>query len=338
MDEQILSYFAGKRLLVTGASGFLATNLIGLLRNVDCTIVRLSKSGSFFPVSGKANTVDVTADVSEKMTFEDILEDVDIIYHFAAQTSVYSAEKDSHADFQANVLPMLNLLASCRDKGWRPTVIFSGTETQVGMPENLPINEACADKPVTIYDIHKLFAESYLKHYCRQGIVQGTTLRLANVYGPGPKASSTDRGVINMMVGKALTCEELTIYGKGDFLRDFIFIEDVVYAFLKAAVYIEQLNGQHFVIGSGQGHTIAEAINLVADRVAVKTSRRVTVRHIQPPPGLSVIESRNFVADTGRFTQATGWRASYSLEEGLDKTIEAFLERIDVKRQSCERA
>jgi len=56
----------------------------------------------------------------------------------------------------------------------------------------------------------------------------------------------------------------------------------------------------------------------------LKTGQRVLVRHIQPPSGLSVIESRNFVADTERFAQATGWQAHYSLKEGLDKTLEAL--------------
>lgn len=331
MANRILSYFADKRILVTGASGYLATNLINSLKDVDCTIVRLSRGDSLVPAHGKANIVDVTGDIGTKKTFEQLLEDVEIIFHLAAQTSVYVAEDDPRVDLEANVLPTLNLLEVCRERLWRPIVIFSGTATEVGMPEELPVNESCTDKPVTIYDIHKLFAESYLKHYCRRGIVRGTILRLANVYGPGPKSNSSDRSVINMMVRRALSGEELTIYDKGDFLRDYVYIEDVISAFLKAAVYIEQLNGQHFVIGSGCGHTIAEVINLIADRSALKTGQRVLVRHIQPPSGLSVIESRNFVADTERFVRATGWQARYSLEEGLDKTLEALLEHIDTE-------
>ena len=85
------------------------------------------------------------------------------------------------------------------------------------------------------------------------------------------------------------------------------------------------MNGQHFVIGSGQGHTIAEAINLVAERVEKKTGQRAPVIHVDPPASLSPIEARNFVADTSRFTRATGWEARVSLVEGIDRTIDFFL-------------
>ena len=93
---------------------------------------------------------------------------------------------------------------------------------------------------------------------------------------------------------KALTGEPLTIYGKGDYIRDYIYVDDVIAAFLRAPVYIEQLNGKHFVLGSGQGHTIAEAVNLIAERVGAKTKQRVEVKHIEPPTAQSPIEARNF--------------------------------------------
>jgi nucleoside-diphosphate-sugar epimerase len=329
LTNQFLPYFSNKSILITGAGGYIAANLINSLKNINCTIIRLSRGDSLLPIHGKATVVNVTGNINEKKTFEQSLENVEIVFHLAAQTSVYAAERDPLADLEANVLPMLNLLEVCREQNRQPVIIFSGTATEVGMPEELPVNENCIDKPVTIYDIHKLLAESYLKHYCQLGIVQGTILRLANVYGPGPKSSSPDRSMINTMIRNALMGEELTIYGKGAFLRDYVYIEDVISALLKAVVYIKQLNGQHFLIGSGCGHTIADAINLIAERSALKTGQRALVRHIQPPPGLSVIESRNFVADTGNFARLTGWQAHYSLEQGLDKTLDSFLEHTD---------
>ncbi len=72
-------------------------------------------------------------------TFGQILEGVDIVYHLAAQTSVYVADKDPLTDLKINVLPMLNLLETCRDRKWRPIVIFSGTATEVGIPQGLPV-------------------------------------------------------------------------------------------------------------------------------------------------------------------------------------------------------
>src|SRR6185369_8459534 len=198
------------------------------------------------------------------------LSNIDIVFHCAAQTSIYIAEQDLLADLNINVVPMVHLLETCREKGIRPTILFSGTVTETGLPSILPVNEEHVDHPITVYDLHKWIAENYLLHYARSSLVRGAVLRLANVYGPGPKSSSADRGVLNMMIRKALKGEPLTIYGEGNFLRDYIYIEDVASAFLEAAANIDELNGHYFIIGSGTGSTIADAIHLVADLVKRK--------------------------------------------------------------------
>ena len=168
-------------------------------------------------------------------------------------------------------------------------------------------------------------AEQYLKYYVRQGIVCGAVLRLANVYGPGPESCRADRGILNQMTRRALAGEPLTVYGRGSQLRDYVYIEDVIRAFLEATRMIDRLNSKHFVIGSGQGYTIAQAMNLVSERAALKTGSRVSVIHIDPPSPQSPIESRNFVADSSQYSQATGWQPRYSLAEGIDRTIEVQL-------------
>lgn len=320
----MISHFRGKRILITGASGFIASNLIHLLKNMNCTIIRLSRKSKLSTVSGMANIVDMTGDIRDSNIFERALEDVDIVYHLAAQTSLYLAEKNPLDDLELNVVPMLNLLETCRDRGWQPTIIFSGTVTEVGIPKSLPVNETHRDCPVSIYDMHKLMAENYLIHYARQGIVQGATLRLANVYGPGPESSSTDRSVLNMMIRKALANEPLNIYGTGEYLRDYIYVEDVVQAFVEAAIHIDRVNGKYFVIGSGEGKTINQAVKFVADRVALKTGKRVPVRHVDPPSLLHPVEFRNFVADPQLFIDASGLKINYPLIEGIDRTISSF--------------
>ncbi|MCK4752906.1 MAG: NAD-dependent epimerase/dehydratase family protein [Planctomycetes bacterium] len=329
MVRENLSYYSGKRILITGANGYVATNLIKLLKDIECTIVRLDLAKEFPEISGPADVIDISGDVCDSGMLEQALEGADIVYHLAAQTSVYVAEEKPLKDLEINVLAMLNLLEVCRSNDWHPIIVFSGTVTEAGICEKMPVDETVKDNPITVYDIHKLMAENYLKYYCQQGIVQGVSLRLANVYGPGPKSSSSDRGVLNMMIRKALSGQELTVYGEGDFIRDYVYVDDVISAFLAAPGNIEQVNGKHFVIGSSDGHTIAEAIGLVADRAASKTGSRAEVKHIEPPSALSPIEGRNFVADTKRFFSATGWKARYSLVDGIDKTLEAFLKQVN---------
>lgn len=325
LNNKVLEGYSGKRILLTGGAGYLATNLIELLKNIDCCIIRVDRPGATFTeIDGAVQTKDVIGDVRERAIWESALKDIDIVFHFAAQTSARVANKDPIADLENNVMPMLYLMETCRNKAWQPIVMFSGTVTEAGIPTRLPVDETHTDNPITVYDLHKLMAENYLKYYVSQGIVKGTVLRLANVYGPGPKSSSADRGVLNLMIRKALVGETLTVYGKGDYLRDYVYVEDVARAFLESAIKIEQVNGQHFVIGSGQSHSIAEAINLVSDRTALRTGKRVGVTHINSPSPQSPIEARNFVADSSRFTQNTGWKSFYSLCEGIDRTLEAF--------------
>ncbi|MBI2822486.1 MAG: NAD-dependent epimerase/dehydratase family protein [Acidobacteria bacterium] len=318
--------YAGKRILITGGAGYLATSLVRLLQPAGCRIVRLGRPGaSFPPVEGTSEIEDRTGDIRQRAVWESVLEGIDAVFHFAAQTSVYKANEDPRADLQVNVTPMLHLLEACRRRERKTAILFAGTVTEVGIPARLPVDESHPDHPVTIYDVHKLAAETYLKCYARLGFVRGAVLRLSNVYGPGPASSSADRGVLNQMVCRALRGEPLTVYGKGQHLRDYLYVEDAARAFLDAARNMDRVDGQYFVIGSGQGHTLVQAVHRVAERVHQKTGRVVPVVHVEPPAGLSPIEARDFVADTSRFAEATGWKARVPLDEGLDRTVDAFL-------------
>lgn len=321
-----MNFFKNKKIVVTGGAGYLASNIILLLKDVDCHVVRLGRNGAnFAPISGVVKIQDVYADVRDGTIWGKVLADVDIIFHLASQTSVYAAQEDPNADLNINVRPMLAMLETCRKNKWHPTIVFAGTATEVGLPKGLPVNEDPKNDPITIYDIHKLMAESYLLHYAREGVVSGTTLRLANVYGPGPRSSSADRGILNMMIGRALKGKDLTIYGDGNFIRDYVYVQDVASAFLKAAKHIDQTNGKYFIIGSGVGHSIAEAIDLVAKRVERKTDWHANVVNVATPENLSPIESRNFVANTNSFMEAAGWKAEVLLMDGIDRTIDYYM-------------
>lgn len=324
--QPMIPGFENKRILITGGRGYLATNLCNGLKDTSCDLRRLSRStDSRLPMNGVVRVEDLSGDIRDRTLWERVLANVEVIYHFAAQTSVSVANENPSADSEINTWPILYLLETCRQNHWHPIVLFSGTVTETGIPSRLPVDETHPDNPLTIYDLNKLMAENYLKYYARQGTVRGATLRLSNVYGPGPASRRADRGVLNRMIRQALSGETLTIYGDGCQVRDYIYVEDVVAAFLLAGARIDALNGEHWIIGSGEGHTIAEAVNLVAERVALTTGRRVAVEHVDPPSPQSPIETRNFVADSSRFARATGWQARVSLMEGIDRTIEAFL-------------
>jgi dTDP-4-keto-6-deoxyhexose 4-ketoreductase len=103
-----------------------------------------------------------------------------------------------------------------------------------------------------------------------------------------------------------------------------VYVGDVARAFVLAAQHPDAVNGRHFLVGSGRGTTLAEAVALVSRLVFERTGRRAAVEQVPPPSGLSPIETRHFVADPRALFEATGFRADTSLEEGLQRTVAHF--------------
>ena len=324
VEEQpsLSEFYSKKRILITGASGYIAWNLLRQLVEFDCIIVCFSRNvGKIEIQEGIANLEFIEGSYQDESVYKKVVKDAHVIFHLASQTSIYQAEKNPLADYEANVSPMQLLLEACRKSGTFPVVIFAGTSTQCGMPDELPVDENVIDDPITTYDFHKLQAERWLKFYSRQGWVKGVSLRLTNVYGPGPKSSSADRGVLNIMIKKALQGDELTIYGTGEYIRDYIFIDDVVKALLCAPIHIDETKGKHFVLGSGFGKSIHDAIELVAKLASKHIGNQVQIKSVKPPSGLLPIEYRNFIADVSSLASLTGISCKYSLEKGITKTI-----------------
>mgnify|MGYP000843924657 FL=1 len=326
-NTKIKGFYSGKKVLFTGGAGYIAYNVTEILKSVDCKIVRFD-IGSKFPVikDAKAEITDISGDIKDAGTLEKLLKDVDVVFHFAAQTSVYVANDDPAADAKVNILPLINMLEIARKNGNSPAFIFSGTVTVSGVDAPLPVNDSSADDPVSIYDLHKIVAEQYIEYYSKMGHIKGAILRLANIYGPGPKSSSSDRGILKRMVIKALSGQDLTVYGAGDFLRDYIHVKDVAMAFLLAGANADALRGKHFVISSGKGTKLVDAFYMVADQASKRTGKKVKVVSVPPPQGLSPIENRNFIGDPSGFKKLTGWKNDRTLEDGIIETIDFFRE------------
>ena len=216
------------------------------------------------------------------------------------------------------------LLDACKMTDCKPIIVFSGTSTQCGIPKMLPVDENVIDNPITVYDFHKLQAENWIKFYTNQGWVQGTSMRLTNVYGPGPISSSPDRGILNLMIKKALNGERLVIYGEGDYIRDYIFINDVVETFLLIPIYINSMIGRHFILGSGLGVTISDAIKLVGKIVSKETNLKIEIDRVEMPSIMGKIESRNFTADLSSLRKLGLCKKMCDLDHGIQKTVQFY--------------
>ncbi len=317
------SFFNGKRVLITGASGYLAGNLLANLLPLGAKIKCLSRKPRLLSASGELEWLQ--GDVSEPGIWQKILPGIDIVFHLAAQTSAYWADQNPAEDYKINVMPVLSLIHAAKEMSLQKlTVLFSGTATECGIPQSLPVNESQPDHPVTDYDRHKLLAEKALLKAACEGVFFATTLRFSNLYGPGVVSSANDRGILNQMVYRALHNQPLTLINEGAvFMRDYLFVEDAVFALLCAASNIQDVSGGFFVIGSGEGHTLRDAFEKIIFYAAQNLGQNIPIESVERE--LSAIEKRNFVADSSSFIKKTGWRPRYSLDQGIDLMIKKQL-------------
>jgi len=254
------------------------------------------------------------------------LDEADFVFHFAGQTSLRAAEENPDLNTRLNLSPVIRFIETCEARHLSPGIIFAGTATQVGLTETLPVSEDSKDNPLTAYDKNKLEAEKKLVTYVKNGKGSAVTLRLSNVYGPGGVSSSPDRGIVNQMIQKALHREELKIFGGGNFLRDYVYIEDVIRAFLYTGTCLEETRGNYYFIGSGVGTKVKEMVHLVSEKVKQITGINTKMVEEPFPREPSPIEVRNFIADPSLFCELTRWRPEVSLAEGIEKTVNYFME------------
>jgi UDP-glucose 4-epimerase len=316
--------FNSKKILVIGSNGYIASNLVSKLINYNCelTLLDLQSNSSFNFNSCNAKVSEVIGDIKNSNIWKKVLNEIDIIFYLAAKTNIYESIANPNEFYEINVKPIITMLEFCKNQKLKPSIVFSGTVTVYGLTNELPVNESCSENPLTIYDLHKLIVEKYLKYYSNNYGIKSVSLRLANVYGPGPSSKSSGRGVLNMMINKAINKEDLTIYGEGNFVRDYIYVDDVINAFLLSAVHIEKLKSRFFIISTGNANTVNEAFQMIANNTF--RDFKLKVKNIDSPKGISILESRNFVGNSSSFSNLTGWIPKTNLFDGINKTISFF--------------
>ncbi len=266
-------------ILVTGASGLIGSALVQRLQEKSNAIYCQSRDHHEDGLGVKWLKHDLVNDSWEDLS----LPDIDIIYHLAGQTSTYSAKQNPIADLSANVLGLLNLLEHFRKQERPAFVVLAGTVTEVGLTDQLPINESFPDFPITFYDISKLTAEMYLKQYVKERFVNGCCLRLPNVFGRMQSGQMLDRGIIDKVYRRAIAGQKINLYGDGSFVRDYLFLDDVVSALVFASENAEQTNGRMFCLGSGQGISLKDAFLKVIAAAALVTGKKVELVQVPPP-------------------------------------------------------
>jgi len=220
-----------------------------------------------------------------------------------------------------NVLNFIKTLDYLRGQKIKPFIVYAGTITQVGIVDGLLINEDLKDEPRTFYDLGKLTAEKYLLQYIEEGWLEGCSIRLPNVFGAVSIQQSKNRGIIDKLLRDALVGKNLEIYGEGNWVRDYLYIDDVTAALEITLLKKNELNGKYFCIGTGEATSLLNAFQKIVNIVGESTGNYVDIIKINIPKNSSKIDFRNSVVDSRKFINATNWSAKYTLEKGLRKCL-----------------
>ena len=321
-----LSRIDGKNVLITGGVGFLGANLAKRLLELGANVeifTRVEKNRE--NLNGFENKLKIIeGSLTNESDVSNAIKSKDYLFHLAWQTDLKKSMVQPSEDVKSDLVGILNILESCKKENPKLKIIFASAVTVIGLPKRTPSNESEQENPLSIYESNKLVAEKYLRVYHEIYGIKTCVLRLSNVFGEFQRIDNPNRGVLNFMIGRALRGEELTVYGKGDFIRDYCYVQNYIDAFILAALS-EKTNGQVYVLGSGEGRTFNEIVEKIKKIVEDKTSKQVVIIHIPFPDEENEINKRNFVADFSKFKEVTGWFPKISFDDGLKRTIEFYV-------------
>ena len=306
---------------VIGASGYIGSKLVNKLTDSGCNVIRSSRRDTI--TNGDSEFV--MAELDSLDFWLNIVEKSDVIIHLAGNTSINVANDNPALDLNSSVVPIYRLIEACKILRKRPRVVFASTVTAYGFTDNLPVSEATAENPESFYDLHKFFVERQLVLATKLNICDGVSLRLANVYGPSSaNSSANDRGILNKIIGLALAGDIVSLYGGGNYIRDYIYIDDVVDAFILASISSKSA-GEVFNVGSGVGTSVRDAFNAVTQEVYRQTNKIIEMKDMPWPENSPKIDMRNFTASIKKAHTCLGWSPKVSLQAGIATTVKSII-------------
>ncbi|MFZ5639508.1 MAG: SDR family oxidoreductase [Bacillota bacterium] len=300
------------KILVTGGAGFIGSHIVDRLVTEEHDVVVVDNLSAGSRANVNTGCKFIQADVTAP-TLEGIFdrERPEIVFHHAAQIDVQKSVAESLSDARNNILGTLNLLNCCIRYGAKK-IIYASSAAVYGTPRYLPIDEKHPVCPVSNYGISKHTPEHYLKVYRELHGLPYTVLRYANVYGPR-QGTKGEGGVICIFANRLLAGQPPVIFGDGSQTRDFVYVDDVVSANLRA---LDRGAGEILNIGSG----VQVSVNELYERFKQVTALPIDAVYAGPRPG-DIVHS---VFDVSRASEVLGWRPQWVLDDGLRKTIEYY--------------
>jgi len=323
----LVSAFAGARVLLTGGLGFIGSNLAIRLVGLGSEVLLVDNlipthGGNFFNIAPIRDHVRIeTIDVRDTGRLKPLIEGCDYIFNLAGQTSHLDSMRDPVTDLEINCSAQLRLLESCRAVNSRCVLVFASTRQIYGRPSYLPVDEKHLLHPVDINGINKMAGEAYHILYQEVYDIPTIALRLTNTYGPRMRIKDERQTFVGVWLRRVLEKQPFEVWD-GTQMRDFIYVDDAVEAFLLAAAKPEA-RGHVFNIGGGQPVSLNELAELV---IAANGGGDFVIKSF--PTERKRIDIGDYYADDRLFRRTTGWQPGISLIEGLRQTLAFFRENL----------
>lgn len=303
-----------KKCLVLGGAGFIGSHIADRLLSLGIDVRILDKINCY-----KGNIEHLRKDIDflegdflNSADIENALQGMDFAIHLAWTTLPNNSNANPAYDIESNMIGSIRLFDACINAGVEKVVFISSGGAIYGRQDKFPIKEDAPTNPLCSYGITKLAIEKYLELYQQLHNLKYSVIRLANPYGPRQNPIS-QQGIIPVFLNKIKTGEKIIVWGNGDVVRDFIFIDDAVSA-ITASMLVGKSNIT-FNVGSGNGISINDLLNIL--REVTKMDFQVEYTHLNRKADVPA----NYL-DSSLISKELGWRPTVSIEEGIERTWE----------------
>ena len=319
MDE-----YRGKKVLITGGLGFLGSNLAIRLVQYGASVTLLDSmhptcGANYFNIDPIKNDVEVIKGDSCSLDLvSQIVRRKAFVFSLAGHVSHIESMQDPFEDLHMNTVAPLTILEACKRENREARVVYSGTRQSYGRPDTVPLVETQLLKPVDVNGVNKMAGEWFHMVYHGAYGIPAVSLRLINTYGPRQLVKHSRQGFVGWFIKQAIDGEEIQVFGDGQQVRGFNYVDDVVDALLIAGIH-EKVKGDYFNLGGERAVALEEFVKLL-----LKAVGRGSYRIVPFPGDKKSIDVGSVYSSAAKFNFATGWRARVPIEEGLVRTVEYY--------------
>lgn len=318
--------YAGSKCVVTGGLGFIGSNLALALAaaEADVTVIDAalaSHGANPENVLGASRPILVVQeDIGEQGVVGEAVAGADFVFNLAGQASHIDALEHPVFDLDMNVRSHLCFLETVRRAAPDSVLVHASTRLVYGRSQSLPVDETHPCNPHDVNGVTKLASEQLHLVYQRIHGLRACALRLCNIYGPRQRIDDDRQGVLPSFIRMALEDEPLTLFGQGDQVRDCLYVDDAVEAFLAAAANPAAV-GEVFNIS----HDQPVALRFIAEEVVAVVGRGQVVS-VPWPHDRAQIDVGSYFGDSSKAARVLGWRPTVALRDGLVRTVRFYRE------------